>query len=103
MPASAAQIMVAATVVAPVRPVATQAARSARLSFITVPSSDWAKRSSAASSRPMRMVPSITAMVAGTAPPARISASTSRAISRFCGNGIPWVMIVDSSATTGRP
>ncbi len=47
------------------------------------------------------MWPSITAMVAGTAPAARISASTARAVSRLCGNGMPWVMMVDSSATIG--
>jgi hypothetical protein len=43
------------------------------------------------------------AIVAGSAPFARTTASTLRAISRFLGYGMPWVMIVDSSATTGRP
>ena len=49
------------------------------------------------------MRPPITAMVAGTAPAARTSASTARAVSTFCGKGMPWVMMVDSSATTGAP
>ena len=47
--------------------------------------------------RPLR-----TAIVAGTAPPSRTICSTSRAIATLCGYGIPWLMIVDSSATTGR-
>jgi hypothetical protein len=42
------------------------------------------------------------AMVAGTAPEARTTASTSRAVAKLSGNGMPWEMIVDSSATTGR-
>ena len=33
----------------------------------------------------------------------RTTASTARAVSRFWGNGIPWEMIVLSSATTGLP
>ena len=49
------------------------------------------------------MTPPITAMVAGTAPPARTWLSSERAVSRFSGCGIPWVMMVLSSATTGRP
>ena len=31
------------------------------------------------------------------------AASDARATSRFCGYGSPWLMRVDSSATTGRP
>ncbi len=42
-------------------------------------------------------------MVAGVAPAARTSASTSAAVAAFSGQGMPWVMMVDSSATTGRP
>ncbi len=42
------------------------------------------------------------AMVAGTAPPARTAASTARAVSWFCGAGMPWVIMVDSRATSGR-
>ena len=62
-----------------------------------------ARRSRSASPSPARMVPSMMAMVAGTAPSSRTKASTVRAISRFCGNGMPWVMMVDSSATTPTP
>ena len=51
----------------------------------------------------MRMRPPISAMVAGSAPAARITASTSRAVRTFCGYGMPCAMMVDSSATSGRP
>ncbi len=61
----------------------------------------WRKLTSSGSS-PMCRSPSITAMVAGTAPSARMSSSTARATSTFCGYGIPWVMIVLSSATSGH-
>ncbi len=47
--------------------------------------------------------PSTTAIVAGTAPSSRMICSTAAAISAFCGKGMPCVMIVLSSATTGRP
>jgi hypothetical protein len=46
--------------------------------------------------------PASTATVAGTAPAARTAASTSRAVARFAGKGMPCEMIVDSRATTGR-
>src|SRR6185437_16322122 len=45
--------------------------------------------------------PSRTAIVAGEAPISRTAASTERAVSTLEGYGMPWVMIVDSSATTG--
>ena len=45
----------------------------------------------------------MTAMVAGTAPFSRMVCSTRSAVSTFCGYGIPWEMMVDSSATTGFP
>jgi hypothetical protein len=102
MPASAATIIVAATVVAPLPPRATTTGRSRRLSFATAaplrPS-----RSISACVRPAFRRPSSTAIVAGTAPFARTSASTASAVSAFCGQGMPCAMIVDSSATTGRP
>src|SRR5690606_14212678 len=44
-----------------------------------------------------------TAIVAGTAPPSRTAASTARAVSTLRGKGIPWVTMVDSSATSGLP
>ena len=40
--------------------------------------------------------------VAGTAPRSRTAASHARATSRLRGNGMPCVMMVLSSATTGR-
>ena len=51
----------------------------------------------------MRASPATTAIVAGTAPAARTSASSSRATSRLRGRGSPWLISVLSSATTGRP
>jgi hypothetical protein len=42
------------------------------------------------------------AMVAGSAPASRTIVSTACAVARFCGQPMPWAMIVDSSATTGR-
>ena len=100
MPARRAQIIVAATVVAPVQPCASATARSARESLRT--SVAAASASSSAGSRPMWMRPSRMAMVAGVAPAARTSASTARAVSRLAGKGMPWVMMVDSRATRGR-
>ena len=66
-------------------------------------SSRVAIASSAASSSPIRTVPSSSAIVAGTAPAARTASSSSRAIRALSGRGRPWAMIVDSSATTGPP
>ncbi len=83
MPARCAQIMVAATVVAPVRPVASATARSARESFIAPDARPSVSSSSA--DNPMWIFPPSTAIVAGAAPAARTSASTSRAVSTFCG------------------
>ena len=44
----------------------------------------------------------MTAIVAGTAPPWRTWLSSERAVARFSGYGMPCVMIVLSSATTGN-
>ena len=49
------------------------------------------------------MLPSTTAIVAGTAPPRRTAASISRAVSAAVSVGRPWLMIVDSRATTPAP
>ena len=45
----------------------------------------------------------MTATVAGTAPAARTSAAQASAVSTFCGDGRPWLTMVDSKATTARP
>ena len=45
----------------------------------------------------------MSATVAGTAPVERIAASEAVATSTFCGYGRPWLMSVDSRATTGVP
>ena len=101
MPASPAIRIVLATVVAPWAPVATTYGRSRTLTLQMSPSEP--SSSSSSSSRPTVGRPSSTAMVAGTAPPSRTICSTSRAIATLCGYGMPWLMMVDSSATTGRP
>ncbi len=101
IPAIAASRMVAATVVAPCAPRATTSGRSRTLTFAT---SAWLASSSRSSpDRPMRGRPCRTAIVAGTAPCSRMMPSTSTAIATFCGYGMPWLMIVLSRATTGRP
>ena len=100
-PASAATNIVAATVVPAVPPRAATAARSRR-DALTTPPVSRASRSNAALSSPALNRPSMIATVAGTAPLARTVSSSISAVSRFCGNGMPWVMIVNSSATTGR-
>jgi hypothetical protein len=51
----------------------------------------------------MRGMPSSTAIVAGVTPASRRIDSNSMAASWLRGRGRPWEMIVDSSATTGRP
>ena len=66
IPAPWAAIMVAATVVPPVSPSAQAKARSARDS-LSVPLA-FANVSASVADRPMRIVPSMTAMVAGVAP-----------------------------------
>ena len=104
MPAACARSIVHDTVVPPWPPRDTQCARSRRESLETAPSDpSCAKRSSSSSSRPMQQTPSSTAIVAGVAPFSTMAFSTLRAVSKFRGYGIPWLMIVDSSATTASP
>ncbi len=101
MPASAAIRIVLATVVAPWTPVATTCGMSRTLTLriaVSFPNISSSSSDSPTVGRPWRM-----AIVAGTAPPSRTICSTSRAIATLWGYGIPWLMIVDSSATTGRP
>ena len=43
------------------------------------------------------------ATVAGTAPASRTAASDARATAMLSGYGRPWLISVDSSATTGSP
>ncbi len=91
----------AATVVAPEPPRLTRVATSRTLTLTT--SSRLATWSSASSSRPIRTRPSRMAIVAGTAPRDRTMSSTSVATRRFSGRGSPWLMMVDSRATTAVP
>jgi hypothetical protein len=103
MPARCATIIVPATVVAPSSPRATAIGRSRREHLRTAPAGRVASRSISARVRPTVIWPPSTAMVAGTAPHARTAPSIARAVSMFAGCGRPWVMSVDSSATTARP
>jgi hypothetical protein len=101
IPALAASRDVAATVVPAVRFPAIAIPRSRLLTLITDSSS--AIRASSESSSPAFGTPSTTAIVAGVTPASVSIASKDRAASRFPGLGRPCEMIVDSSATTGRP
>ncbi len=102
MPAMAAIIIVAATVVAPSAPRATSMGRSRRLALATfVPA--LPRYSICSSVRPAQSLPPMTAMVAGSAPFSRAVRSQRSAVSTFCGYGMPWLIIVLSSAITGRP
>lgn len=58
---------------------------------------------SCASVRPTWGTPPSTATVAGTTPCCRRMASTSRAVARLRGYGIPCEIMELSKATTGRP
>ena len=49
------------------------------------------------------MTPLRIAIVAGMAPPSLTIYYKAKAVSLFYGYSIPWVIIVDSSATTGYP
>ena len=104
IPAAAAAIIVADTVVAAQPPSASATARLGRAALRTDPAGAVASASSAAASNPTSSRPSRTATVAGTASGvSRTAASEADATSRFCGYGSPWLISVDSSATTGRP
>ena len=101
MPARAARCDVDATVVAASPPLAITGARSRTPAFANTPPS--ASSSRAPGSRPMHGSPPTTAIVAGTAPSARTTASSSRATSRLRPRGRPCAISVLSSATTGPP
>ena len=103
IPAAWAAIIVAETVVAAQPPSASATARLGRAALRTDPGGAVASARSAASSSPTSNRPPLIATVAGTAPSARTADSDAVATSRFCGNGRPWLMSVDSRATTGRP
>ncbi len=101
MPALAAKWAVAATVVAADKPLASAIAKSLVEALIT--SSRLAIAINCSSVKPICATPSISAIVAGIAPLSRTIDSTSLATSRFVGRGKPWLMMVDSNATTGAP
>ena len=98
--AAGAVALFAATVVAPLAPRAARMGRSRTLAFAR--SSSAIRRTPSASS-PMRGTPSSTATVAGVTPVSRKMLSNSSAAAWLRGRGRPWLMMVDSRATTGRP
>src|ERR1700722_10058876 len=100
MPASPATNIVAATVV-PAEPLRAATSARSRREALTTPPLNWPRRSISCRSRPTLKRPSMTAIVAGTAPISRTASSTVSAVSTLRGKGMPWVMIVDSSATIG--
>ncbi len=63
----------------------------------SAPSATWTSWSS---SSPTWTVPPTIAIVAGTAPPRRTASSICRAVAALVSVGSPWLMMVDSSATT---
>src|ERR1035437_10248397 len=101
IPAAAAAIIVADTVVAaqPVPAIAIDRFGRAALSTPVVVASvtSWP------SSSPTIIRPPWIATVAGVEPLSRTAASAARATSTLCGYGKPWLINVDSSATTGWP
>ena len=104
IPAACAAIIVAETVVAAQPPSLSATAIVGRAALRTEPAGAVANASSDSASSPTSSRPSRIATVAGTAPSvSRTAASDASATSRFCGYGKPWLMSVDSSATTGRP
>ncbi|OMH83115.1 hypothetical protein AX774_g3381, partial [Zancudomyces culisetae] len=105
IPASFAAIIVPLTVVAPSTGsccccLLSNTAKS-RVDAFTAFRPVFANRSKSPRESPTHILPSINATVAGTAWFLRITSSTAIAVSKFCGYGIPWLIIVDSSATTG--
>ncbi len=100
--AISAIIIVPATVVAPFPPNAISAGKSLRDALMGL-REPFASETSSSRVKPTFSLPFIIAIVAGIAPSSRTAFSTFRAVSRFCGQGIPCVIIVDSRATTGIP
>ena len=100
IPASAAKIRVALQVVPPSLFSATAAPISLLESF-TGSFLRSASRSSSCGASPILTRPSMRPMVAGILPDVLTFRSTDLAVSRLTGYGMPWVMMVDSKATTG--
>ena len=98
IPTAAAAVRVPPTVVAPTAPWTAQTARSRGPSL----RASGVNRSSSLGSRPIRICPSRTPIVAGTAPAARTAASLARPVSTPSGAGKPCATRVVSSATTAR-
>ena len=101
MPASSAPIIVEDTVVAPSDFYINTIGRSRRLTFFVLGPSN-ANLSIYWSVNPIFILPSMMAIVAGMAPCFLTWFSIEKAHYLFCGYGIPWDMIVDYKATTGR-
>ena len=87
----------------PQPPDAIAAPRLGRETLRTDPPGAVASCSSSSRDRPTRSLPSFRATVAGTAPAVRIACSDAVATSTLSGYASPWLMSVDSRATTGMP
>ena len=74
-----------------------------REAFWTDPAGAVANASSSEPVIPTSTRPFMTAIVAGMAPDSRTAASDASATSRFAGYGRPWLISVDSRATTPWP
>ena len=102
IPAAAAAIIVADTVVAAQPSTESAAARFGRAALTTDPAGAFASASRSSWPSPRSSRPAWIAIVAGVAPASTTAASAARATSRFWGYGSPWLISVDSRATTGR-
>lgn len=101
IPAIWAHIIVPDTVVAPTPPAWRQWAISLLLIFLTFPCDpSSANLCNSLSDSPTCIFLSMIAIVAGTAPCLLTTSSIFLAHPIFWGYGMPWLMIVDSSATT---
>ena len=94
--------LVAETVVAPFLLAASTGPKS-RVDTFTTSLAGSPKISSSAGLKPTLTTPPIMAIVAGIAPPARTFCSICAATTTLRGLGKPWLIIVDSSATTAPP
>ena len=99
-PARWASATVADTVVTPTSHRWAAATPRSRSATLRLPDST---RATSSPSTPTRHTPSITAVIAGTAPAARIAPVQRVSAAALCGSGRPRLeKMVDSSATTGR-
>ena len=103
IPAAWHAIIVAATVVAPQPPPAIASGEVASARPCRPIRSGPSPASRGRRPQPDQQPPGVERHRRGTAPVSRMAASAAVATSTFCGYAMPWLMSVDSSATTGVP